>query len=147
MTDTWLERLAAEEDARVVNVGATEEEIAAAEEELGIRFPPSYRQWLRAVNDTRIGGGEIFSLAPAAFADDADTDIRYRTRLGDGDVRYLVFYAPNDDESFAFDLAAPRDAAGEVPVARVDHLGAVDSAPATYADSFAAFIERLLDER
>lgn len=90
--------------------------------------------------DTTVG-------SPEEFADDADTDIRYRFRHGDVDERRLVFYEPNEDESWAFDLRCPRDATGEVSVMKVDHLGGRDAEPEPYAGSFAGFIERLLDER
>ncbi|MDQ1123466.1 hypothetical protein [Microbacterium trichothecenolyticum] len=56
------------------------------------------------MNDTRIRVGEMFSLVPAEIDADADTDVRYRIRLGGADPRYFVFYAQDDDEAFASDL-------------------------------------------
>lgn len=53
----------------------------------------------------------------------------------------------NDDEAFAFDLRARRDPAREAPVVHVDHLGGDGDVPAAYAESFAAFIVRFLEER
>ncbi|GAB3617765.1 hypothetical protein GCM10027416_23220 [Okibacterium endophyticum] len=146
MIPEWLSELASTPGVRVnADSGASAEEIAAAEDELGLQFPPSYRAWLLACNDTWIGGGEIFSLAPAEFADDADTDIRYRHRRGEPWQGRLLFYAPSDDERWVFDFTRPVAADGEVAVVAYDLAGR-EGAPEEYAESFAGFIERRLSE-
>jgi hypothetical protein len=147
MISEWLSALASTPGVRVrAGSGASEDEVAAAETELELRFPPSYRAWLLAYNDTWIGGGEIFSLAPAEFADEADTDIRYRHRLGEPWDGRLLFYAPSDDERWAFDFTRPVAADGEAVVVAYDLAGG-EGEPEDYAESFAGFIERRLSER
>jgi hypothetical protein len=143
MTGDWLSALASTPGVRAaVGFGASEGEIAAAEAELGVRFPPSYRAWLLACNDTWIGGGEIFSLAPAAFADDAETDIRYRHRRGAPWDGCLLFYAPSDDERWEFDFGRPTTG-GEVVIVSYD-LARGQREPEDYASSFSGFMTRRL---
>ena len=144
MTEDWLLSLATAPGVRAApGSGVPEGEIVAAEAELGVTLPRSYRAWLRAYNDTWIAGGEIFGLAPAEFADTADTDIRYRRRLGDPWEQRLRFYAPADDEWWEFDFTRPTSH-GEVLI--LAHDLASGGQPEDYAESFSGFVARRLAE-
>jgi hypothetical protein len=145
MTEDWLLSLATAPGVRAdPGAGVPEDAIVAAEAELGIAFPRSYRVWLGACNGTWIGGGEIFGLAPAEFADAADTDIRYRRRLGDPWEQRLRFYAPTDDEWWEFDFTRPT-IRGEVLIVAHD-LTSGGREPEEYAESFSGFVVRRLAE-
>jgi hypothetical protein len=145
MTEDWLGSLAATPGVRVTSgLGVPEPQIAEVEAELGIVFPPSYRAWLRAYNDTWIAGGEIFGLAPADIAETAETDIRYRHRLGEPWEQRLRFYAPSDDEWWEFDFSRPT-AGGEVLVLMHDLAGGSGESE-QYAESFSGFVTRRLTE-
>ncbi|MGW4469776.1 SMI1/KNR4 family protein [Nonomuraea sp. NPDC004354] len=63
---------------RLGSTGASEEEIARAEERLGITLPPSYRQYLQAANGWDIvgyGEGHLASATEIGWLRDVDPDI------------------------------------------------------------------------
>ncbi|MEH1014832.1 immunity 22 family protein [Micromonospora sp. CPCC 206060] len=123
--------------------GAPEEWIVAAETELGIRFPMSYRRWLAELNDTWIAGEPVLCLAPPEFARDADTDIRYRPRLDPAwSGTELTVFVPDGDERYVLALDRPTTE-GEVAVLRHD---LVSGTTEVHADSFGGFLLAMVAE-
>ncbi|OWA37304.1 hypothetical protein B9G55_04365 [Saccharibacillus sp. O16] len=125
--------------------------IAEAEAELGYRLPDSYIWWLQEFGSFTVSGSWIYTLVPPEHRDLADDDLLYNHRLNiAADWRpagRLYIFTPDADEDFYFDVSAPITEAGvpvEYPVMRFDHLmGEAE----LYADSFAGFLEQLLQER
>lgn len=122
--------------------GVSEEAIAGAETDLGLRLPPSYRWWLRNYGGGQIGGDIVYGIDEES---DGRADIRELVK-SDGErslqsCRQLTICIGNE-ESFCVDLSCLDDE-GESPVLWVDG----DSGGAyPYASSFAAFLERRIRE-
>jgi hypothetical protein len=79
-----------------------EELVRAAEEALGVRFPPSYRRFLREYGAGSFGGQEIYGVIDADFESSGVPDAVWNT-LGlrhDGDIPpdLVVVYATGDGE-------------------------------------------------
>ncbi|GHA70174.1 SMI1/KNR4 family protein [Cognatilysobacter bugurensis] len=123
-----------------------DEWIADAEQELGVRLPPSYKWWLKTFGSGAVGGSEILTLAPPEFRDDADADLVYIHRLNRANPNWpegrIFILQTSPEEVFYFDLGDV-SANGEYAVFREDVFGAK---PERYADSFSQFLERLIDE-
>lgn len=126
-----------------------EEWITTAESELGFSLPPSYLWWVREYGNAYLNGGWILTLDEPEHRDITDADLIYMHRLNlEDDFRKEHFpnrldvYTPDSDEQYYFDLSS-RDEQGEFPVMCHDMMnGIID----VYAPTFAAFLERLLDE-
>ncbi|ASA22499.1 SMI1/KNR4 family protein [Paenibacillus donghaensis] len=99
--------------------GVKEEWITAAEQELGYSLPESYKWWLREYGNARLDGAEILTLAPPEFREYADSDLLYNDRL--------------DRQNSWF------------PEGRLSLL--MNGITEIYADTFAGFLEKLIDER
>lgn len=85
-----------------------EEWVLAAEKELGLQFPPSYRWWLLNYGYGFLDGSPLYTIAPPDFKENADSDIvtvnenhkkNKMTQPG-----RLYFYEPDGDERFFFDM-------------------------------------------
>ncbi|MCQ4085655.1 SMI1/KNR4 family protein [Saccharibacillus sp. JS10] len=125
--------------------------ITEAEAELGYRLPDSYRWWLQHFGMLRIGGTEIFTLAPPEFKEMAHDDLIIQHRLDTEQdwvpEHRLYIFKPDADEEFYFDVSQPireSDVPVEYPIMLFTPFGADEE---IYADSFASFLERLLQER
>jgi antitoxin YobK len=95
--------------------------IAAAEQALGFRFPPTYRRFLSDHGAGSVGGTEIYGVIDENFADSMIPDgVWYNLELrreGHPGALY-VFYAVGDGEHFCLD--SERVAAdGEMPIVGV----------------------------
>ncbi|WP_338539921.1 SMI1/KNR4 family protein [Paenibacillus tundrae] len=120
--------------------------IVEIEQELGFPLPPSYRWWLLNYGVAHLSGTGILTISPPEHREYADTDILYMYRLADEDAKRegkVELFVPDEDEIYYFDIRTA-DENGEYKVIRLDYL---NGEPEVYADSFAAFLERLIDER
>lgn len=125
--------------------------IEAAEKELGYRLPDSYKWWLQKFGMLRLGGTEIFTLAPPEFQEDAPDDLinQYRLNIEQDWIPKdrLYLFKPDADAEFFFDVSQPivePDVPVEYPIMLFEPFGAE---PEEYADSFVGFLDRLLQER
>ncbi|SFE69482.1 SMI1-KNR4 cell-wall [Paenibacillus algorifonticola] len=120
--------------------------IAEAEAELGQQLPASYKWWLREYGNAQLSGSVIFTLVPPEFKDISDSDLLYNHRLNrEHDwipQGRLYIYVPDADEAYFFDMKA-WDGQNEGEVMREDYLGGDVE---VYAQSFAQFLEKLIDE-
>jgi hypothetical protein len=87
-----------------------EELVRAAEEALGVRFPPSYRRFLREYGAGSFGGQEIYGVIDADFESSGVPDAVWNT-LGlrhDGDIPpdLVVVYATGDGERLCVQSSA-----------------------------------------
>ncbi|MFE1508123.1 SMI1/KNR4 family protein [Streptomyces sp. NPDC058726] len=120
---------------------AAEAEIAAAEERLGTRFPPSYREFLGASNGWRLDGGSVYRLGAAHevgwFGDPMDMTAIYRRGLDersaeqevrlagmweralqletDSDMSYALLDPGDTDEDGEWALYVYKGWSGEIP--------------------------------
>lgn len=131
------------------NRGSEESWIAEVEEELGFSLPPSYRWWLIHYGNARQNGGNILGVCAPEHREYDDSDLLYIHRLNKGEDWWverfphrLDLFVPDSDELYFFDTST-RDEQGEFPVMCYDLAnGIID----TYAPTFAAFLERLIEE-
>ncbi|MEV4423616.1 SMI1/KNR4 family protein [Patulibacter sp. NPDC049589] len=96
-----------------------EDRVARAERELGVRFPPSYRQFLLDLGAGGVGGEEIYGLVNDDFEDVRPPQAVGLTRefRRDGQVSedLVVIYNLGKGSYFALDTRAAGDD-GEAPV-------------------------------
>nr|WP_154893772.1 SMI1/KNR4 family protein [Paenibacillus xylanexedens] len=120
--------------------------ITEVEQELGFALPPSYRWWLLNYGQAMLSGTEILTVAPPEDREYADSDILYIYRLADEQAKQegkLELFIPDEDEYYYFDTRTA-DERGEYKVMRLDYF---NGEPEVYADSFAEFLEKLIDQR
>jgi hypothetical protein len=121
--------------------GVSDTAIHAAEVELGIAFPPSYRWWLRNCGGGQIGGDIVYGLDEAGI--DAPDIVRLqKANVAErvGSPHELVFYLGNE-ESFHFDIRQLLGS-GEYRI-YYRETGQPDT---EYADSFDAFLRKRIIE-
>lgn len=86
-----------------------------------------------------LNGTEIPTITSPEHREYTDADILYRYRLTDQDAKKegkLALFVPDEDEYYYFDTRT------------ADHLGEYKvGEPEVYADSFAGFLEKLIDQR
>jgi SUKH superfamily protein len=136
------------EDADVVALPATAEELAAAEQALRCRFPDSYRWFQLEFGDVKNGPLDIYSVRTPEPSErnivGLNFDSRQETfpRLPD----HLITFSDNGGgDLICFDASALRD--GECPVVWWDHELDESQRPAPAAASFADWLEAELRER
>ncbi|WP_339307576.1 SMI1/KNR4 family protein [Paenibacillus sp. FSL R5-0519] len=120
--------------------------IVEVEQELGFSLPPSYRWWLLNYGQALLSGTEILTITSEEHREYTDVDILYRYRLADEDAKKegkLELFVPDEDEYYYFDTQTA-DQLGEYKVMRLDYF---NGEPEVYADSFAGFLEKLIDQR
>lgn len=120
--------------------------IVEVEQELGFSLPPSYRWWLLNYGQAMLSGTGILTITSSEHRDYTDTDILYIYRLADEQAKQegkLELFIPDEDEYYYFDTRMA-DARGEFKVMRLDYF---NGEPEVYADSFAEFLEKLIDQR
>jgi hypothetical protein len=126
-----------------------EARIANAERELGATFPPSYRVFLRHFGAANVAGYQIHGLPDPPEADtipfwlDLVEAVRM-TRSGHHPMPHEFLYLTNNggDTWYYLDTSR-RDAASECPVVE---FGSVAVQGAIVAESFLAFLRRLVEE-
>ncbi|MDI2587623.1 SMI1/KNR4 family protein [Psychrobacillus sp. NEAU-3TGS] len=70
--------------------GVNEEEILAAEQQLGIKFPKTYREILAEFGSLEIGSEEIFGLGVEGYLNVVETTLEER-KLAKGELdKYIV---------------------------------------------------------
>lgn len=113
--------------------------VARAEAALGLRFPPSYRQFLLELGAGDVGGFEVYGIVNDDFADARVPDAIALTldarRSGLG-PRYVMIGTLGDGSHDCLDTGHP-DATGEAPVVQ---LSAEYEDPVTLADSFGEYL-------
>jgi len=114
--------------------------VSVAEEELGLRFPPSYRQFLLEYGCGDIRGTEIYGVIDNEFEDGGIPDAIWFTlelRKSVGlDEQYVVVAEQGDGSFYAIDTSEA-DEEGECPVVQLSVGG---SRLETLHPSFGAFL-------
>jgi hypothetical protein len=123
MFEFFIQQAAA--DKRIlVHRGASEEEIASAERELGAALPGDYREFVRRWGWAELGYNDVLGLGPDA---DTGTSAVYNTTTmcdpeeedGSWPSAHIVIYnVGNGDVCY---LRTPQPYRGRVPVVRWDH--------------------------
>jgi hypothetical protein len=143
-----LERQIAESRRARFGKGVPEQVVAAAEQVMGIAFPPSYRWWLGRYGAGYLGGYELQGLAPVMPSERDPSEVfigdvvqTFRCNIANGQPAHLVEILNYDgDEIYYLDMSATA-ADGEAPVVcRSSHVSQVQRV----AESFAAFLCREL---
>jgi hypothetical protein len=112
--------------------------VASAEAALGLRFPPSYRQFLLELGAGDIGGFEVYGVVNEEFGDARVPDaiaLTLQARRSGLDPRYILIGTLGDGSHDCLDTAHP-GAGGEVPVVQ---LSSEFEDPVTLADSFGEY--------
>ena len=113
--------------------------VARAEAALGLRFPPSYRQFLLELGAGDIAGFEVYGLIDDDFEDARVPDaiaLTLEARKSGLDARYILIGTLGDGSHDCLDSGHP-DASGEVPVVQ---LSSEYEDPVTLADSFGEYL-------
>ncbi len=122
--------------------------IQKAEKRLGVKFPPSYRWWLKNYSGGEINGEEIFSI----YESDLDENpipsggIVYRNELdqknGMSSVNQLIIQTNDQAQTYYFDLLQV-DKDGESPI----YVGReVPLIGLKYANNFLEFLQKKIQE-
>jgi hypothetical protein len=125
---------------------AAEEAVAAAEEELGTSFPPSYREFLRRYGalgiPTDLAVVHDFVGLRTPDADVVATTLEARADKRIGDHLIVVGKGANAAEWFCLDSSRPR-ASGECPVVLYDaRANQIDQ---IFYDDFGAMVREVLE--
>ena len=113
--------------------------VARAEAALGLRFPPSYRQFLLDLGAGDVGGFEVYGIIDDDFADARVPDaiaLTLDARRSGLDRRYVLIGTLGDGSHDCLDTGHP-DVSGEAPVVQ---LSAEYEDPVTLADSFGEYL-------
>lgn len=120
--------------------GASDAQIARAEERLGVEFPPSYRRFLAEVGAARFDDQVIFGVAGDERTDVVEATLDQRARGNLPDTHVIV--GPYGEEAFfGFDCADRRND-GECPVAEIPRDWGDIQEPNFFADDFGSFLLR-----
>ncbi|MEM7247285.1 MAG: SMI1/KNR4 family protein [Acidobacteriota bacterium] len=122
--------------------GISEERIQEAEALLGLRFPASYRWWLRQYGGGEVGGEEIYSLyppVPGAIAAGDITFVHALDRAAGREPHHLAISHDDIDGVFTFDLSHP-ESDGEYPIFSM-------ATGRQYARDFLEFLEKRIRVR
>jgi antitoxin YobK len=127
---------------------ATPERIQAAEQALGVTFPPSYRRFLGELGAGSILGREVYGVVPDISAAGPpnvvwmNLDRRQAESLPD---HFVVLVDLDDSSSYALDTAGD---GGESPVVRIWPGEPVQTlVDSQVAPSFGSFFHRFTQER
>jgi antitoxin YobK len=123
-----------------------EELVARAEDALGVRFPPTYRRFVRELGAGSFGSREFYGVIDDDWADSAVPDGIWYTlseREEGLSDRFVVVGAVGDGTLYALDTARAPDG-GEAPVVVVDP-GAPDL-DEDVAPDFGTFFRQQIDE-
>ena len=119
--------------------GATERQLDAAQKRLGVRFPPSYRQFLLELGCGNVSGFEVYGLVDDDFTNSSVPDAIWLTleerRTNGLDPRFIVIGALGDGTFDCLDTVH-LDGSGEAPVVQVSAEG---ENPVRLADSFGEY--------
>ena len=116
--------------------------IAKAEEEIGMEFPPSYKQFLKRYGCGDVDGKEIFGIIDADFKNSSIPDAIWLTleeRKSGLNPKLLLVYAVGDGTYYAIDFKVV-NTQQEHPIVSV-YLNEIGE---KVADSFASFLVFLL---
>jgi cell wall assembly regulator SMI1 len=122
--------------------GASDRQIAAAQQRLGVTFPPSYQQFLRQFNGGEFRFARMFRISAggAGFFDlDQEMTVlaEYFPAFLDGEL--LAFGDDYSGNHYCFDLTRP-NRAGECPIVFWDRLMGGDAGPEPHARNFQEFL-------
>jgi hypothetical protein len=125
--------------------GVSDAWINSAENELGLKFPPSYIAFLRKFGIGELGGVEIFGIYQLPFDEiDSGGDIvvenRQRRKGNPENNSRLYISDDNGEELYYFDLTHPLPA-GEYLIRRIDRIAGQDE---EYAQDFLGFLQKRL---
>ncbi|MFD7766770.1 SMI1/KNR4 family protein [Streptomyces sp. NPDC059787] len=136
---------------------AAEAETAAAEERLGVRLPPSYRQFLKASNGWRLDEGSVYRLGAAHeidwFGDPFDMTPAYRQGLTERSTEQEVLLAGmwqralqlETDSDMSYALLDPGDTDEDGEWALYVYKGWSGEFPDRYP-SFRAYMQRMYQD-
>lgn len=123
--------------------------IAAAEQALGLRFPPTYRRFLRSYGCGNFGAAEVYGILKADFANSGVPDGIWYTLQERRDSAlpqsYVVVY--NDGTGGLYCLDTSRtDGTDEAAVVRYEPGGADQPAGEIVAADFGSLLLELVSE-
>jgi antitoxin YobK len=113
--------------------------VARAEAALGLRFPPSYRQFLLDLGAGDVGGFEVYGIVDDSFDDARVPDaiaLTLQARRSGLDPRYVMIGTLGDGSHDCLDTGHP-GVTGEAPVVQ---LSSEYEDPVTLADSFGEYL-------
>jgi cell wall assembly regulator SMI1 len=127
--------------------GATDSEISNAESLLGVRFPESYRSFLRRIGWGRFSHQELYGLGSdtPAYLELIKNTLVERDTMGPPMPSQLV-PVMNDGAGNHFCLDSTTVVDGECPVVFWDHEQGFNQTPQTVAQSFDKWMVDLLME-
>ena len=125
-------------------VGARDEELVrAAEAALGVRFPPSYRRFLRELGAGSFGGQEIYGVIHADFENSGIPDAVWNTfsLRNDGDIPpdLVAIYATGDGEQLCV-----QSGSSETPILAI--WPGSDEEPEVVATDFGAWFREIVED-
>lgn len=129
-----------------VGLGATPDDIARAERQLGSRLPEGYRCFLREFGWGGVGHWELFGLGPDVpfHLDLVRTTLSERSDVTTPRMPAHLVAVMNDGSGSHYCLDVDRMTGGEAPVVHWDHAQDESQEPMTVADDFASWLwERL----
>lgn len=140
--------MAQDDDADVVGE-RPERLVELAEQALGVRFPPSYRAFVRELGAGDAGGEEFYGVIDDDFESSAVPDgvwLTLRHRETSGLPDHLVTVATTGDGSY-YVVDASGDGRFEGPVVIwTPGLSSADDDLERVADSFGEFFRRILEQ-
>jgi hypothetical protein len=130
----------------LVGRGATEQEIVAAERQLGASFPKAFRSYLGECGYLEYGSAEFYGLGVGVpkHLELVRRTIEERTQFHPHIPVHLVpFMANGGGDHYCIDLSAPID---DPPVVFWDHALGATQQPYQLADTFSSWLLEHTDE-
>lgn len=121
----------------------SEEVIAAAEQQLGIQFPPQYRAFLSAFGSGGVDSEDFIGLGGSAHLDIVKLALRLRDKNNPLPARLLPLRSDGFGNYDCFDTNQPTSD-GEYAIVQWNHEAGEDQECELLADSFDGWFESIL---
>jgi len=126
---------------------ASEDMIQAAEQYLGLRFPPSYREFLALAGCGSFSGREFYGITPGGIEATAIPSVTFATmdeRRHGLPAHFVLFEDPGTDEQYVLDTQ-DLSREGEAPV-KVWRPASDRGSLAVVASDFGTYLLRAAEE-
>ncbi|MCK5373841.1 MAG: SMI1/KNR4 family protein [Alphaproteobacteria bacterium] len=119
--------------------------IEKAENYMNIKFPESYKWWLKNYSGGEVSGEEIYSVYEIDFDEVMGGDITCMYKINKennvlSDNKIAICEPPSGDEIFFFDTSQKYN--GEFPIYVLDKTNEIEN---KYADDFLDFLEKRIN--